>query len=581
MSQKERWASRIGLVLAMAGNAVGLGNFLRFPAQAAQNGGGAFMIPYFVSLVVMGLPLMWIEWTMGRYAGTQGEHSPPGVFQSLGKSPIWKYVGVLGLVTCLGIASYYLYIESWCLAYAAYSLLGGFETVAPADFFGRITGQQDNQILAVSAPGLVVFAGCIGVNIFILSRGVAGGIEVVAKVAMPLLVMFALVLVIRGLMSDPVTEEAVKHSPWEGLNFVWNPDFSQIGNPAVWLAAAGQIFFTLSIGMGSIHCYASYLRRNDDVALNGATTAWTNEFCEVILGSALLIPIAVSYLGVAGVQAAVSGGSGFALGFMTLPTLFNNWGPQFAPLAGFLWFGLLFLAAITSSLAMGQPVMAFLEDKFGLTRVKAAWTLGGLILLLAVPVATIHGRGVFDDFDYWVGTFALVVFALLEVILFAWVFGMDRGWAELTRGAQLKIPRLFYYFMKYVTPVFLIVILLAYIFQPAGTVEIVQESPEGGETITTTQDKGWGAYASALLTGEPIPPWQWSGSGMIGKLMHRDLQPPAGASPEEAGYYRDLRVIRNFARLGLVALFVSFAILVKIAWSRPRRAGATGKEVPA
>ena len=137
----------------------------------------------------------------------------------------------------------------------------------------------------------------------------------------------------------------------------------------------------------------------------------------------------------------VAGGSGFGLCFMTLPTLFNNWGPQFAPIAGFLWFGLLFLAAITSSLAMGQPVMAFLEEKFELTRVKAAWALMGMLLLLAVPVAMIHGKGVFDDFDFWVGTFALVVFALVEVILFAWVFGMDRGWDELMRGAELKVPR--------------------------------------------------------------------------------------------------------------------------------------------
>lgn len=578
MTQKERWASRIGLVLAMAGNAVGLGNFLRFPAQAAQNGGGAFMIPYFVSLLVMGLPLMWIEWTMGRYAGSQGEHSPPGVFQAMGKSPIWKYVGVLGLITCLGIASYYLYIESWCLAYAGYSLLGGFESVAPTEFFGRLTGQQDNQILAVSAPGMVVFAICIGINIFILSRGVAGGIEVVAKVAMPLLILFALVLVVRGLMSDPLTDEAVKHSPWEGLNFIWEPDFSQIGNPAVWLAAAGQIFFTLSIGMGSMHCYASYLRRNDDIALTGATTAWTNEFCEVILGSALIIPIAVSYIGVAGVREAVGGGSGFGLGFMTLPTLFNNWGPQFAPLAGFLWFSLLFLAAITSSLAMGQPVMAFLMDKFGLTRVKAAWCLGGMILLLAVPVATIHGQGVFDDIDYWVGTFALVVFAFIEVILFAWVFGMDRGWAELKRGAQLKIPRFFYYTMKYITPVFLLVILMAYIFQPAGTVEVVQESPEG-EPVVTTQDRGWGAYASALANGESMPAWEWSGSGMIGKLLHRDLQLPPDAGDEEVKYYSNLRIIRTITRLGLIALFVVLAILVRIAWQRSH--GTSAKEVTA
>lgn len=551
MAQKERWASRVGLVLAMAGNAVGLGNFLRFPAQAAQNGGGAFMIPYLVSLVVMGLPLMWIEWTMGRYGGQHGHHSTPGIFQSLAKGRAWKYLGVLGLMTCLGIASYYLYIESWCLSYASYSLLGGFAKEAPDAFFNRITGQSEFVWHAASAPGLIVFAICIGINIFILSRGVAGGIEVVAKVAMPLLMLFALILAVRGLMNDPLTDDAVKYSPWEGLNFVWEPQYDSLTNPKVWIAAAGQIFFTLSIGMGSIHCYASYLRRKDDVALTGATTAWTNEFCEVILGSALIIPIAVSYLGVAGVQEAVQTGSGFSLSFMTLPTLFNNWGPAFAPLAGFLWFGLLFLAAITSSLAMGQPVMAFLEDEFGLTRVKAAWTLMGLILVLAVPVAFVHSKGVFDDFDFWVGTMALVVFALIEVILFGWVFGMDRGWEELMQGAEIQVPRAFYYLAKYVTPVFLIVILLSYVFQPA---------------------QGWGDYFEALATDKELPAWEFSGDSMIGKILHKDLQPGEGASPEEVEYLQQLRTIRTLDRLLLIGVFSFFAVLVGIAWSRKSRA---------
>jgi SNF family Na+-dependent transporter len=557
MAKNERWGSRIGLVLAMAGNAVGLGNFLRFPAQAAQNGGGAFMIPYLVSLVVMGIPLMWIEWTMGRYGGGLGHHSTPGIFQSMGKSRVWKYLGVLGLLTCLGIASYYLYIESWCLSYAIYSLLGGFAESEPSTFYNRITGQAPNQVFAVSVPGLVMFAICIGINIFILSRGVAGGIEVVAKVAMPLLILFGVVLAVKGLSSDPAADPAMVESPWVGLNYVWEPDYSQLGNPAIWLAAAGQIFFTLSIGMGSIHCYASYLRKKDDVALTGATTAWTNELCEVVLGSALLLPIAVSYLGLAEVQRSVSGGSGFGLAFMTLPTLFNNWGPQFAPLAGFLWFGLLFLAAITSSLAMGQPVMAFLEDEFKFSRVKASWALMGMLLLLAVPVAMIHEQGVFSDFDFWVGTFALVVFALLEVILFAWVFGMENAWAELMRGSELKVPRFFFYVTKYVTPVFIMVILLAAVFKPSV---------------------GWDGFFGSIGSGEGIPAWEWAGDSVIGKILHKDLVTPEGATPEVASYYESIRTIRTYDRLGLIGIFLFFSVLVAVAWSRkgkdPQKGGA-------
>ena len=148
---REQWGTRIGLILAMAGNAVGLGNFLRFPAQASANGGGAFLIPYIVALLVLGLPLMWVEWTMGRYGGQHGHHSGPGIFHSMGRGRLWKYAGTLSLWSCLVIASYYLYIESWCLAYACYSLFGGFmgkSQTDVTDFFLAMTGEHAEAIEA-------------------------------------------------------------------------------------------------------------------------------------------------------------------------------------------------------------------------------------------------------------------------------------------------------------------------------------------------------------------------------------------------------------------------------------------------
>ena len=134
-AHKEQWASRAGLVLAMAGNAVGLGNFLRFPAQAAQNGGGAFLIPYLVAFVLMGIPLLWVEWAIGRHGGQFGHHSAPGMFDRMGKSRFLKYVGVFGLFTNLTLAAYYCYIESWTLAYVWHSLIGTFRTTPPTEFF--------------------------------------------------------------------------------------------------------------------------------------------------------------------------------------------------------------------------------------------------------------------------------------------------------------------------------------------------------------------------------------------------------------------------------------------------------------
>ena len=544
--KREQWESRIGLVLAMAGNAVGLGNFLRFPAQAVKNGGGAFLIPYMVAFLVLGLPLMWIEWTMGRYGGQFGHHSTPGIFDSMGKRRFWKYFGVFGLWANLIIASYYLYIESWCLAYAGYSLMGGFKETVPADFFQSLTGSSKSSIWAVSAFGMLVFSVCIALNIGILSRGLSKGIEIVSKIGMPLLILFAALLAVRGLMISKATDEFAVASPFEGLNYVWEPKFESLANPSVWLAAAGQIFFTLSIGMGSMHCYSSYLRKNDDVTLNGAAGAWTNEFCEVVLGGSILIPIAVAYLGLEAVKAQVVGGSGFDLGFKVFPTLFNHWG-SFAPAAGFLWFGLLFFAAITSSLAMGQPIMAFLQDEFKFSREKSAVAFGVMLLPLALPVALLNTSSFFDEFDYWAGTFCLVVMAVGESVLFAWIYGAEKGWAEMMRGADLKVPRFFFYVMKYVTPTLLIVILLASMFEPKV---------------------GWDGYLKAGTMGKDLPAWEWSSKSMVGMLLHRDLPVGSDATPDEIAFNDNLKLLRTIDRLVLVAAFAGFAWLVSVAWKR-------------
>lgn len=574
---KEQWASRMGLVLAMSGNAVGLGNFLRFPAQAVKNGGGAFLIPYLVSFLILGLPLMWIEWGMGRHGGQFGHHSGPGIMQALDRRKFWKYFGVFGLWSNLIIAAYYLYIESWTMAYAGYSLVGGFnpeskvtwQKMSGEDFMAFVTGEKPNQIFAFSSFGLVMFALCIAINIWILTRGLVKGIELVSKIGMPLLIIFGALLAVRGLLiTPPVTGEAATYftdsnaveSPLVGLNYVWNPKFSSLWDPAVWLAAAGQVFFTLGIGMGSIHCYTSYMQRHHDIALTGSTAAWTNEFCEVILGGSILIPIAVAYKGLAKVETMTAGGSGFDLGFVVFPNLFQNWG-WLAPAAGFMWFGLLFFAAITSSLAMGQPIMAFLQTEFHVERKKSALVFGAMLLPLALPCALLHSKTFFDDFDYWAGTFCLVVFALAEAVLFAWIFGMDKGWKELMTGAELKIPRVFYYIMKYVTPVFLIVIFVGNVFQPSA---------------------GWDGYVKAIAARETLPDWSFDKDSTIGKLLNYDLATQPDDTPQTKEFIGQVKIWRHVDRIALVAVFVCYSALVFVAWQRRRREGLhTGEEPPA
>lgn len=464
----DSWGSRIGLVLAMAGNAVGFGNFLRFPVQAMQNGGGAFIIPYLVSLVILGVPLLLIEWSSGRYGGLKGHHSTPFIMQSLHKSVLWRYVGVFGIFCNIAIASYYCYMESWTFSYIYYSISGEFNGMDQHQVANVFSNYLDIRTTTTGIPyeAMVFFVLVLALNVWILSKGLSGGIEKAAKIGVPLLIVFGIFLAYKGITLKAGQDGAVFNGTM-GLNFIWQPKFDSLTNPKVWLAAAGQIFFTLSVGMGSIQCYASYLKKRSDVAANSMSAGMTNEFVEIVLGSSILIPIAVGYLGIDRVVE-LTGMGGLGLSFRTMPYLFQQWGPILSALAGVAFFGLLFFAGITSSLAMGTPVISFLKDEFGWGQKSAAYLVGVIIFVLGMPTVIFFNYGVFDEYDYWAGTISLVVFAMLESILFAWFFGIDKGWAEINKGADIKLPVVFKYLIGYITPVILIVIFIASLIQPAN-----------------------------------------------------------------------------------------------------------------
>jgi len=583
---REHWGSRIGLVLAMAGNAIGIGNFLRFPGQAAANGGGAFMIPYFIALIFMAIPLMWLEWAQGRYGGVRGHGTTPGMFQLMWNNRISKYLGTLGIFIPLVILIYYSYLASWTIGYSIYTitnqlpkvqeqgitrddlaalargeirenliaglpiqradvdqfLAAGTATPAMMEFLSKIgvkpeqipqltpeqrlekveaaivqekivkpfdearkrytggitaDGQPAGDVLQVPTFTYVVFLGVFLLSIWILARGVSGGIEMLAKIGMPLLFVLAVIMVIRVLtLGHPVSET---QGPLNGLAFLWEPkwyierDGRQVfvlADPGVWLAAVGQIFFSLSLGMGAIQCYASYLREKDDVALTGLSTTSANEFAEVVLGGSIAIPAAVTFFGIGATQIIASQGT-FYLGFASLPPVF-----EFMPLGqilGALWFFLLFIAAITSVMALAQPFVAFLEDEFGFSRGKA------VAILAAVWFPSTHLciflSGSLDVMDFWAGTFFPPLFALLEIILLMWIFGGEKIWAELLQGAQIRPWRFFYYSAKYIAPIILLFVLGFWtwlnIIQPILDGTVLQKGVEG-------QGVGWTVWVTRL-----------------------------------------------------------------------------------
>jgi SNF family Na+-dependent transporter len=503
--QQERWNSRLGVILAVSGSAVGLGNFLRFPGQAAQYGGGAFMLAYFISFLLLGLPICWAEWAMGRRGGAMGFNATPGILAAITGRPWLKWMGTLGVVIPVIIYMYYACIEAWCLGYAVNFISGNmhFSSIDEAGSFWSsfigIGGDGEGIGFGTQKVGtylLLVF----GLNFLLIYRGLSKGIEWFCTYAMPTLVVIAVIVLIRVLTLSPVDPiNMPENNISNGLGFMWNPTqvelqemnsqgkwepiarsfnvdvlntlvapdpqkieirriveislWQQLLNPQLWLAAAGQIFFSLSVGFGLIMTYASYLSEKDDVVLSALSATSANEFCEVVFGGLITLPAAFVFLGASGLAGAGLGT--FSLGFKVLPMVFSampmGW------LFGFLFFFLLFLAAITSSLSMLQPGIAFLEESLHIRRKKSVTYLG-LLTLLGSSFVLWFSKDVkaLDTLDFWAGTFLIYLLATITIVCFSWVIGVDKGLAMAQAGSVIQIPRLFRWIMKYVTPLFLV-----------------------------------------------------------------------------------------------------------------------------
>lgn len=461
--KREHWGSRIGVILAVAGSAVGLGNFLRFPGNAAQNGGGAFMLPYFVSLLILGIPLCWAEWTMGRYAGTHGFNSAPGVFTVIWRHPLAKYFGGLALLIPLVIYMYYVLIEAWCLGYAIHYLNGDLMNVADAEasseFFARFVGAGEDGGVATSNPMLLaILVLTFATNFTLIYFGVSKGIETFCKIAMPMMVILALMVLVRVLTLEAPYPDKPDQSVLGGLGFMWNPNPSALKDPKTWLAASSQIFFSLSVGFGIIINYASYLRQNDDVVLSGLTSSSMNEFFEVCLGGLITLPAAFIFMGMATSDFA---GSSFDLGFKALPNVFARM--PAGQVFGFMWFFMLFVAAITSSVSMLQPVIAFLEEGFDLKR-HASVTILGMMTAMGCGFVAFFSKDLLalDMFDFWVGSVLIFVLAMVQAILYGWVFGIANGDREAHKGAHLRIPWFVQLMLKWVVPVYLLAVFGAF-----------------------------------------------------------------------------------------------------------------------
>lgn len=502
----EQWSSRIGIILAVAGSAVGFGNFLRFPGLAAQYGGGAFMVAYFASLFLLGFPICIVEWALGRYSGSKRGHTIPVLAWKLTRNAPFKYFAVLAVTSTLFISGYYLCLEAWTFAYAWKYLTGSMNLGSPEQYariFDNMSGVLKNGTIFTKDGTLFLYCllAALGINFFLIYRGIRKGIEFFCRWAMPALILICLLMTVRVLTLGTPDPEYPERTVESGLAYMWEPSkiivekfdgqtwksadivslhntekiqlmeqraaahpetwqikhismWEQLRKPDVWLAAAGQMFFSLSVGFCMVFTYASYLRRKDDIALSALSAFSANEFCEVSIGGLMTVPASVAFLGVAG----AAGQSTFALGFNVLPQVFGKMpGGQ---LFGMLFFVLLALAAVTSSISMLQPGIAYLEEFATKSRKKSVLTLFLIVSSGGLTVSWFsEGLKALEVLDFFSATLAPVVFALVLLYLFNFRWGVNRGFKEIDRGAAIRIPRFFKYIIKYITPLILITIL--------------------------------------------------------------------------------------------------------------------------
>lgn len=393
------FGSRLGFILAAAGSAVGLGNIWKFPYLTGENGGGAFLVIYLVMVAAIGLSLMMAELAIGRAA----ERSPVGAFAKIKGGP-WVAVGFMGIIAGFVILSFYSVVGGWTLAYALKSLSGQL-----ADQDAQALGATFGGFVSSTAEPLVYHAIFMAMTALVVFGGIGGGIERASKFLMPLLFILVIILVVRSVTLDGASS---------GIAFFFNPDFSKVTADTV-VAAMGQAFFSLSLGMGAMITYGSYLSRR--VFLPGAAVAVTALDTSIAVLAGLIVLPAVFAFG-------VDPASGPGLSFITLPAIFAQMpgGVWFA----FAFFALLAVAALTSAVSLLEVVVAYFIDERGASRGVATGLTALAIFLLGIPSSmalgafggvTLFDMNFFDLMNYLATNVLLPVGGILICVFAAWV----------------------------------------------------------------------------------------------------------------------------------------------------------------
>ena len=403
---REQWSGQLGFLMAAIGSAIGLGNIWRFPGVAYSNGGGAFMIPYIIALLAVGVPVLLLDYALGhRYRG-----SSPAVFRRV--SARFEWLGWWHVVICFVIMTYYAVIVAWALRYTIFSLTTAWGDDA-SGFFSDYIGLGEVSEAGTPAYSAEPIAGVIiplvlvwAFGLYVIARGVSKGVERANRVFLPILVVMFLMLVVRAMLLPGATD---------GLNTLFTPDWSKLGDYRVWMAAFGQIFFSLSIGFGIMLTYASYLKRRSNLVGTGLTAAFANSSFELLAGIGVFATLGF----MAHVQNVPVGElediSGPALAFVTFPTIISQMpgGPVF----GFLFFASFTLAGLTSFISIIQVVAPAVAEKFGWSNVTATLACGLPSAVLSfVLFGTASGLYDLDVVDAYINNIGVVGSAIIMCV---------------------------------------------------------------------------------------------------------------------------------------------------------------------
>lgn len=440
MEERGQWSSQLGFILASAGSAVGLGNIWRFPYVIGENGGGAFVLIYIFFVFIVALPCLLAEFALGRHT----KKNPFGAISSVSPGTPWKYVGILGVITSLGILSFYSVIAGWIVGYVIKMAIG--------DVFGF------NEMVANPLIVLLLFAFFLLITTTIVYKGVSAGIERWSKILMPTFFILIIALIIYANTLEGSSR---------GLEFYLVADFSKINGSTI-ISAMGQAFFSLSLGMGVMFTFGSYLSKKTNILTSGIYIALSDTLV-ALLGGLIIFP-ALFAMGKDPAQ-------GPTLIFEVFPALFEMMpGGYFV---GALFFVLLSIAALTSTISLLEVPVCYLVDERKARRKKIIWGVSGATFILGIPSALSQGSSEFftnfalfpeylssadflSQMSFFFGDFSLTFSSLLGTIFVGWVWGAKKASAELEIGSnQFKyVKNVWMFLIKYFIPVLVSIIFL-------------------------------------------------------------------------------------------------------------------------